>query len=55
MTKTVKYQHLIKLVDLAKKRIFDVEKSIRQIDYELSFKYPHHFSRMFSKSMGILT
>lgn len=42
----------LKLLDLAKDRIFDTEKSISQIAYELGFKYPQHFNRMFKKGTG---
>lgn len=42
----------LKLVDVAKARIFDTEKSISQIAYELGFKYPQHFNRMFKKQTG---
>lgn len=37
----------LKLMDSAKERIFDRSKSISEIDYELGFKHPQHFSRMF--------
>jgi AraC-like DNA-binding protein len=42
----------LKLIDLAKEKIFDTERSISQIAYELGFKYPQHFNRMFKKSTG---
>lgn len=42
----------LKLIDLAKERIFDTEKSISQIAFELGFKYPQHFNRMFKKNIG---
>lgn len=42
----------LKLIDLAKERIFDTEKSISQIAFELGFKYPQHFNRMFKKNTG---
>ena len=42
----------LKLVDVAKERIFDTEKSVSQIAFELGFKYPQHFNRMFKKSTG---
>ncbi|MCG9970358.1 helix-turn-helix domain-containing protein [Christiangramia crocea] len=42
----------LKLIDVAKDRIFDTEKSISQIAYELGFKYPQHFNRMFKKNTG---
>jgi AraC-like DNA-binding protein len=42
----------LKLIDVAKEKIFDPEKSISQIAFELGFKYPQHFNRMFKKSTG---
>jgi len=42
----------LKLINLAKERIFDTEKSVSQIAFELEFKYPQHFNRMFKKNTG---
>jgi AraC-like DNA-binding protein len=42
----------LKLIDFAKEKIYDTEKSISQIAYELGFKYPQHFNRMFKKNTG---
>lgn len=42
----------LKLINLAKERIFDTNKSISQIAFELGFKYPQHFNRMFKKNTG---
>ena len=42
----------LKLIDLAKDRIFDGDKSISQVAYELGFKYPQHFNRLFKKNTG---
>lgn len=41
-----------KLIIIAKEKIFDAEKSVSEIAYELGFKYPQHFSRMFKKNTG---
>jgi AraC-like DNA-binding protein len=41
-----------KLIDVAKERIFDQNKSVRQIAYELGFKYPQHFTRFFKQHIG---
>lgn len=41
-----------KLVEIAKERIFDTSKSVRQIAYELGFKYPQHFTRLFKQQVG---
>lgn len=42
----------LKLIDVAKEMVFDTEKSISQIAFDLGFKYPQHFNRMFKKSTG---
>lgn len=42
----------LKLISIAKERIFDPSKSISEIAYELGFKYPQHFSKMFKKVTG---
>ena len=41
-----------KLIDVAKERIFDTSKSISEIAYEMGFKYPAHFTRMFKQRVG---
>ncbi|WP_321479463.1 helix-turn-helix domain-containing protein [uncultured Bacteroides sp.] len=43
----------LKLIDVAKERILDTNKSVSEVAYELGFKYPQHFTRMFKKSTGI--
>ena len=43
----------LRLIELAKERIFDTGKSISEIAYELGFKYPQHFSRLFKQKVGI--
>lgn len=45
------YIHL-KLIDAAKERIFDPSKSVSEVAYELGFKYPQHFSRLFKQHVG---
>jgi len=42
----------LKLIDIAKERIFDTSKSLSEIAYELGFKHPQHFSRMFKNETG---
>ena len=42
-----------KLIDMAKERIFDARKSVSEVAYELGFKYPQHFSRLFKKATGL--
>jgi len=41
-----------KLIDVAKEKVFDPNKSVSEIAYELGFKYPQHFSRMFKQQVG---
>lgn len=43
----------LKLIDIAKEKIFDTSKSVSEVAYELGFKYPQHFTRMFKKSTGV--
>ena len=43
----------LKIIEVAKVKIFDLEKSISEIAYELGFKHPQHFARMFKKSVGL--
>lgn len=43
----------LKLIDVAKEKIFDTNKSVSEIAYELGFKYPQHFSRMFKQQVGV--
>lgn len=42
-----------KVIELAKRKIFDLDKSISEISYELGFRHPQHFSRMFKKETGV--
>ena len=41
-----------KVIDVAKERIFDHAKSVSEIAYELGFKYPQHFTRLFKQWVG---
>lgn len=43
----------MKLIDIAKARIFDRNKSLSEIAYGLGFKYPQHFSRVFKQHVGV--
>jgi AraC family transcriptional activator of pobA len=42
-----------KVIDLAKERLFDMNKSVSQIAYELGFKYSQHFTRLFKQKVGV--
>ncbi|HQI69815.1 MAG TPA: helix-turn-helix domain-containing protein [Bacteroidales bacterium] len=41
-----------KLIDVAKEKVFDMTKSVSEIAYELGFKYPQHFTRLFKQRVG---
>jgi len=41
-----------KVIDVAKERVFDTGKSISEIAYNLGFKYPQHFTRLFKLRVG---
>lgn len=41
-----------KVIDAAKERVFDHNKSISEIAFELGFKYPQHFTRLFKQQVG---
>ena len=42
-----------KMMDIAKEKMFDPRKSISEIAYELGFKYPQHFTRVFKQKVGM--
>jgi len=42
-----------KIIDVAKERVFDLHKSVSEIAYELGFKYPQHFTRLFRQRVGV--
>lgn len=46
------YIHL-KIMNIAKDLILDESKPVSEIAYELGFKYPQHFTRMFKKNVGL--
>jgi AraC-like DNA-binding protein len=43
----------LKIIDIAKMRIADSGKSVSEVAYELGFKHPQHFSRMFKNETGL--
>lgn len=43
----------LKLIGVAKERIFDENKSVSEIAYSLGFKYPQHFTRVFKQHVGV--
>ncbi|SFM98516.1 transcriptional regulator, AraC family [Chitinophaga sp. YR627] len=42
-----------KVIDVAKERVFDTNRSVSEIAYELGFKYPQHFTRLFKQKTGV--
>lgn len=47
------HEHIqTKLIEVAKERMFDPTKTISEIAYELGFKHPQHFSRLFKQRVG---
>jgi AraC family transcriptional regulator, transcriptional activator of pobA len=42
-----------KVIDIAKERIFDRSKSITEIAFEMGYKYPQHFTRLFKQRVGM--
>lgn len=41
-----------KVIDVAKERVFDLNKTVSEVAYELGFKYPQHFTRLFKQKVG---
>ncbi|GLU45132.1 AraC family transcriptional regulator [Allomuricauda sp. NBRC 101325] len=50
---TAQEQIQTKVINIAKERIFDYDKSLSQVAYELGFKYPQHFTRLFKQKVGM--
>lgn len=44
---------LSKTLDMAKNKIFESNKTVNEIAYELGFKYPQHFTRLFKQKVGV--
>ena len=42
-----------KVIEVAKLRMMDTNKSISEIAYDLGFKYPQHFTRFFKQRIGV--
>ena len=43
----------VKLIDVAKAKLFEPGKTVNEVAYELGFKYSQHFSRLFKQRVGI--
>ena len=41
-----------RIIEAAKEKLFDPNKSISEIAYEIGFKYPAHFTRLFKQRVG---
>jgi AraC-like DNA-binding protein len=41
------------VIDIAKERIFNIDLSISEVAYNLGFKYPQHFTRLFKQKVGM--
>jgi AraC family transcriptional activator of pobA len=41
-----------KVIEVAKDRMFDAGKSISEVAYQMGFKYPQHFTRLFKQRVG---
>ncbi|WP_025761763.1 helix-turn-helix domain-containing protein [Dyadobacter tibetensis] len=42
----------MEIIEAAKERIFNSNKTVNEIAFELGFKYPQHFSRLFKQRIG---
>jgi AraC family transcriptional activator of pobA len=51
--KTAQEYIQLKLIDVAKEKIFEMDKPVSEIAYELGFKYPQHFTRLFKQKVGV--
>lgn len=43
----------LKLLEVAQEKVLDTTKSISEVAYELGFKYPQHFTRLFKQKVGV--
>lgn len=50
--KTAQEYIQLKLIDAAKERVLNPDKTISQVAYEMGFRYPQHFTRLFKKVVG---
>lgn len=42
-----------RLIEVAKEKMFEKDKTVSEIAYDLGFEYPQYFSRLFKKRVGI--
>jgi len=50
--KTAQEYIQFRLIEVAKAKIFEPGKTVNEIAFELGFKYPQHFSRLFKQRVG---
>ncbi len=43
----------LRLIEIAKEKMFEKDKTVSQVAYELGFEYPQYFSRLFKKKVGM--
>jgi AraC-like DNA-binding protein len=41
-----------KIIEVAKAKLFETDKTVNQVAFELGFKYPQHFTRFFKQQVG---
>ena len=51
--KTAQEYIQLKLINAAKELLFDINKPISEVAYDLGFKYPQHFTRLFKQKVGV--
>lgn len=42
-----------KIIEIAKNKVFEPDKNINEVAYEMGFKYPQHFTRLFKRRVGV--
>ena len=42
-----------KIIDVAKNKVFNSDRTINEIAFEMGFKYPQHFTRLFKQKTGM--
>jgi AraC-like DNA-binding protein len=43
----------LKVIELAKEKMYEKEKTVSQIAFELGFEYPQYFSKLFKQKVGV--
>jgi AraC-like DNA-binding protein len=51
--KTAQEYIQLKVIEVAKEKMHDLDKSVNQIAYEMGFKYPQHLTRLFKQKTGL--